>query len=212
VGNTKSVFSAIKSAFVQELPEGDVEPSPAPIAKATPTPAPPTIDPESQKSLLDAIEANKLDSFDYLKFKNSLDELAQDIPDERLRIKTVFATAKAMKITKEKIIQTAQHYITVLDQATTEFNAAVADKIQKDIGDDESKVKSLDETITAKQNQVTKLNDEIEKLTEKRDALNQQVQDGKDFVVKKKAAFEATYNTMVQEIKADINKLTSYLG
>lgn len=182
------------------------------------------VDQATRDRLQQAMQENGLNNtYDYLKFKSSLNDLSRDIPDERLRYKTVFSTAKAMGVTREKLAQTATHYLTVLDEEAKKFNEAVNDQTQESIVQGEQHVKQIDDTISAKTKtisdlqaqvaaQVKQLNDEINSLNSERIKLTGEIANNKNTIESSKARFTATHTTMVQEIKDDINKMSNYLG
>jgi len=214
----KSLLGSIKGAFIQEMPEAAVQSQPQPTA-ATPVWSAPSVvaptpvaDSKSRETLLEAIEQSQLDNYDYLKFKKSVQELATVIPDESLRFKTVFTTAKTMGVTKEKLIETANHYVLVLNEELRKFNEAVTDQVDSRIGADEQRVQSLDQTITAKHDQIKKLSEEIDALTAERTTLVTKVAQDKATLESRKTNFIGTHASMVQDIKNDIAKVSSYLG
>ena len=217
----KSLFGSIKGAFIQELPEvpqqqTNTTSTPAYVAPAAPIMAAPVatqgvVDDSTKQALTAALEANRLDSYDYLKFKSALNELAAIIPDESLRFKTVFTTAKSM-VTKEKLVQTANHYVTVLDEELREFNAAVDEQVNTRIVAGEAKVKTLDESVAAKHAQIQTLTDEIAALSQERTALVTKITEDKATIGTRKNNFVTTHQAMVQDIKNDISKVSSYLG
>jgi chromosome segregation ATPase len=219
----KSVFDSIKGAFIQEQPGMEDQDEAAPTTRAVPANsafapiAQPVLrdtsgDEKAKKTLLEAIEANSLDSYDYLKFKTSVQALAADIPDEKLRFKTVFATAKAMSVSKDKLVQTAQHYITVLDQELKKFDEAVSEQVDARITAGETKVKSLEDNIASKQEQIQKLTDDINLLTQERATLVAKITDDKATIDSRRNSFVAAHGTMVQEINKDIAKMSEILG
>lgn len=207
----KSALSFLKSAFIQELPEVETQkqtPSVSVVTAATKA----VVDEKARQTLLEALEANRLDSYDYLKFRTSLQELASDIPDERLRYKTVFATAKAMGVTKDKLIQTANHYVLALDEELKKFNEAVGEQIEGRIIAAENKVSALEADLKSKDEEIKKINEYIAKLTAEKSELVARIAADKSTIESRKTSFVTTHLQMVEEIKTDTTKLANYLG
>ena len=68
------------------------------------------LDSKSVDFLTKALAKNNLDGFDYLEFIQSLKALADLGMDEGTSIKSAFATASTVGLTKAKLVQTGKHY------------------------------------------------------------------------------------------------------
>jgi hypothetical protein len=162
-------------------------------------------DPQIVQALQEALQAKTLDGYDYQKFLEAQKALEPVIADEATRFKAVFATIpKSFGVTKQKLIDTAKHYIAVIEteeQAFVEAQTKDKDKVnstQKRVGD-------LDSLIAAKAAEIEKLN------TEKK-GLVTQVTDWKNLLETSKVSFESVSNKMQAKIEQDIKKLSEYLG
>lgn len=215
----KSVFGALKSAFIVEeptIPSAQTQAA-APVASVAPAQtftASVSANTEAtnaaRDALSEAIESNRLSDYDYLKFKSAVQELAADIPDEQRRYKAVFATAKAMT-TKQKLVDTGNHYVLVLDEELRKFNEAVGEQVTDRIGQDEAQAKSLAASIADKQAQIQKLTAEIEEQSQAHANLVAKVANDKATIESRKASFVQAHSSLVQEIKTDITKMSNYL-
>jgi len=125
----------LKSLFIVEDEEENKE-APKPSEKtagksdkepvvSTPPPLPNTsvsassqgvLDTNIVEKLLQAIEKNNLEGFDYLEYKKSLKALEKMPMDEATKYRSAFATASTMGVTLDKLIQTTNFYIGVLDK------------------------------------------------------------------------------------------------
>ena len=65
--------------------------------------------------LFGAMEKNDQEGFDYLEFKQSLQNLAKMPMDEATRFKSAFAMAQTMGVTPDLLVKSAEFYIQVLD-------------------------------------------------------------------------------------------------
>jgi len=210
----KSALSFLKGAFIQEDPLEEQTSEPAfipPSTAATPV-VTTTKTSKATKILQEALESNALDSYDYLKFKNATQELAKDILDEKLRFKTVFSAAKVMGVTPAKLVQTADHYLTVLNQELKNFNEAVEEQIKTKIVGSLNEVTLLEDSIVAKTADIKELTANVNTLTAQKNILAAKVETDKALIDDNKITFLAVQATMVQDIKNDITKLTNYLG
>ena len=118
---------------------------------------------------------------DYFEFWKMMDTLEVHIPDEKSRILAVFASLSIQGLTKEKLVESANHYKIVIDKDKSEFEKAVADKskieldsrikavgeFEKKIADDSALIQTLTQEITEAKNKMTALKTEISEAEQK---------------------------------------------
>ncbi len=169
------------------------------------------VSPKFVDVLLKAIEANNLEGFDYLEFKQSLQNLSAMDMDEQTKYQSAFAMAKTMGVTPSKLVNSAQHYINVLKKEENKFSDALKNQKQKQVVNREQGITQLEEMIVKKQQMIEKLQQEIEadkqKLDKQKTAINESVakvqatQDG----------FINAYHSVLGQIQKDIEKMNTYL-
>lgn len=169
------------------------------------------LDKKSVSALAKALRANPIKEFDYLKFMQSVQTLKEMDMDDATSIKSAFATASTMGLSKEKLIRTANHYLKVLSKEREHF--AVALKNQRT------------ERVSSKLNEVELMKKEIQTHKKKIDQLNKEILayqkkvDGADKVIAgEKAKIETIKNNFVQThdhfenvIQNDLNLINKYL-
>lgn len=159
-------------------------------------------------SLLSAVEANNLEGFDYLEYKQALQSLPKHL-DEKTRFESAFAMAKTMGASNVKLIQSGQHYINILQKEQGKFISAYNSKLSKAKGTEE--IKNLEQSIAQKKKQIEQLTKEIadsEKvLDKKKNDINQSV--AKVELTKDK--FLSAYKVVAGQIEQDIQKMQEYL-
>lgn len=169
-------------------------------------------DPKFVEVLLKAIEANNLDGFDYLEFKQSLQNLSNVQMDEKTKYQSAFAMAKTMGATPSKLVNSAQHYINVLRKEEAKFIDALKNQRQKQVLDKENGIKQKEQLILEKQKRIEQLQKEIEadkkSLETDRAAINQSMAK----VEATKQGFVNAYNSVLGQIQGDIEKLNSYIS
>src|SRR5690349_1625916 len=67
--------------------------------------------------------------FDYLKFKQSIDQLAGLKLDGPTALKSAFATASTMGVTKDSLIDSAKHYLKILGEEKKQFDQALTNQV-----------------------------------------------------------------------------------
>lgn len=156
-------------------------------------------DPKFVEVLLKAIEANNLEGFDYLEFKQSLQNLSNVQMDEKTRYQSAFAMAKTMGATPSKLVNSAQHYINVLKKEEAKFSDALQNQRKKQVHDRENGIKQKERLIIEKQKKIEQLQKEIEADTKSleadRTAINQSL-----------AKVETTKNGFVNAYMGEIGR------
>ena len=161
--------------------------------------------------LLEAVEKNNLEGFDYLEYKQSLQSLSKMNMDEATQFKSAFAMASTMGIDKAKLVSSVKHYLQVLKQEETKFNQALSNQIKQKVGQRKQEFKSLNDTITHKENQIKQLTKEIEKHKKDLDKLKAEVENAQGKVEGTKASFYGSYQVVASQMEEDLKKINQYL-
>jgi chromosome segregation ATPase len=170
------------------------------------------LDPKSLDFLFNAIKANTLQGFDYLKFKESTQSLKQSMAmSEDIAIKSAFATAATMGITKDKLIENIQHYIQVLQKEKAEFDAAHNKQKNIKVNQKQNETTFLQEKIKAHQIQIAELEKQINEFQFKIDNADREIEEAKQKIQETKTRFEETYTHFDQVLKSDIDTFNKYL-
>lgn len=220
------MFKNLKSLFIEE--DGEAAEKPAAKARkaekaeenAAPVQArvaeseagdPGQITQQFMEILLRAMEANNLDGFDYLEYKQSLHSLEKMPMDEATRYQSAFAMAQTMGATPAKLIQTAQHYIEVLQKEERKFEEALSNQRSKQIGAKEQEILQLEKSVQAKAGQIKQLTGEIEAGRKQAESLKAELNEASQKVESTKNNFIASFNSLVEKISGDIEKMDKYL-
>ena len=134
------------------------------VPKDPPTGKP---DPKFVDILLKAVEKNNLDGFDYLEYKSSLQSLSGMDMDEETRYKSSMAMAKTMGATPDKLIETAKHYISTLENEKSKFQDALKSQKSKQVTGKESAIQEIEKGIAGKMKKIEELKKEIAADTKK---------------------------------------------
>jgi len=143
--------------------------------------------------LFGAIEANDLEGFDYLEYKEA------------------FAMAQTMGATPQKLVDSIQHYKNVLAKEQSKFGQALENQRAKQIDGQELKINQLQQGIDAKKKQLEAIQKQIavdeESLIESKKGL-----DGAATRINEtKANFIASYQMIVGQLDQDVEKIKTYL-
>lgn len=170
-----------------------------------------SLDTKSLEFLLNAMKANAQSGFDYIKFKQSIATLQTMNMDEATAIKSAFATASTLGITKDKIIESVQHYKQVLQKEKTEFDTAHAKQKELRINQKQSETQFLQEKIKAHQNQIAELEKQIKEFQSKIDNSDKEIEEARQKIEDTKHRFDETYSHFENVLKNDTDIFNKYL-
>ncbi len=221
-----SMFDKIKGLFFEEdpnakkstpQPEATKQSAPSKSTSSTP-PAQVKIDLSNKKVdgkfvdvLMKAIEANNLDGFDYLEYKQSLQSLSKMEMNEQTKYQSAFAMAKTMGATPSKLIQSADHYLKVLQQEQSKFNQALKNQKDRQITGKEQEIKDSEALILKKQKQIETLKSEIEQHKKSLEKIKGGIHQAASKVEATNRNFQVAYQLVVGQIEKDVKNMKSYL-
>ncbi|MBT8219333.1 MAG: hypothetical protein KJP00_05900 [Bacteroidia bacterium] len=163
------------------------------------------LDSKSVNSLVSALEQNNLPGFDYVEFKQSMVAIDAMNLDTETSVKSAFATAATMGLTKAKLVDSARHYIKVLNNEKDQFDLALRGQVKKKIESKKDQVNQLKSLIKQYHDQIKQLQSEIDKSERIIANADEDMQAAKNRIDETKDKFENAYNNIVGEIKSDID-------
>ena len=172
------------------------------------------IDTDIQKTLDDAIlmEKQKSSGFDYCDFKNLLLKLNETITDERTRYQSANAMALTMGITSQVLIESANKYLSILQNEEQNFKNALQTQFNDTVIKNEEEIKHKDEQIKNMSEQINQITIQINELQTQKQAITNTIVDNKGKIEKTQNAFYSTYQNFLGKIQKDIEKINLYLG
>ncbi|HMQ59176.1 MAG TPA: hypothetical protein PKE06_00835 [Flavilitoribacter sp.] len=169
------------------------------------------LDERSINVLTKALENANLPGFDYLEFKQSLAALTQMNMDEAMAIKSAFATASTMGLTKEKLLQTADHYKKVLMAEKAEFSKALQENLRSKVEGKRLEVEKLKKQVEEFKAKIRELEEGITKKQAVIDTADEQIQADKERIEATGEAFEKTLQSLMNQIQMDIDHIQQNL-
>lgn len=171
----------------------------------------PETDNRSVQFLINALEKNNIDGFDYIEYKQALSALAALDIDEATAFKSAFATATTMGLTREKLIKTAQFYLDILQKEKSQFEQAVRQQVQRQVAGKEQQAKNYKKSIKTKKQQIEKMKEQILEHQAKINDLMEEIEGSKSKIVATKQNFDKTFELVEGAVKADIDKIQVYI-
>ncbi|MFK7980981.1 MAG: hypothetical protein AB8G86_13430 [Saprospiraceae bacterium] len=157
------------------------------------------------------LEKNNQPGFDYIEFKQSLGVMAKMNIDESTAIRSAFATASTVGLTKKKLMESANYYAKVINQEKEHFDAALAKRINQKVGGKVKEVEKLKEQIIKYKEKIAQLSAQIEKHQHTIDTADEQIQAEKEKIIGTQNNFERTHENFIEQIKTDIDNFNTYL-
>jgi len=162
--------------------------------------------------LLKALEANNQEGFDYLEYKQSLQNLSSVDMDETTKYKSALAMAKTMGAKPSSLIASAKKYIKVLDQEGAKFKQASDNQKRKQVTGKEEEIKAHQKSIKEKEAQIEKLKKEIEQHKAALEKTKSTINNAAAKVQLTNDKFMTAYNVVKGQIVTDIEKMEKYLA
>ncbi len=161
-------------------------------------------------TLFKSLSDNNLQGFDYFEYKQSLKTL-RSMLDEQTAFKSAFATAATMGITKEKLLETANFYVKVLEKEKEKFDEAARSQGGAAVEQKKKEIELTTKSISDKSEQIRKLTDEISAAQTKINELNAFVLQAETKIAETSKNFIASYSSISTEISTDIEKIKQYI-
>ena len=169
------------------------------------------LDQKSVEFLTNALEKSNLPGFDYIEYKQSLSALAQMNMDEATAVKSSFATASTVGLTKMKLLETAEHYKKVLKDEKAQFDVALQNQMQQRVASKQQEVIKLIDQITKHEEKIAQLREQIAKFQATIDGADAQIQEAKEKIDSTQTSFEHTHQSILNQIEKDIENIQKYL-
>ena len=211
----KSLFVVEEAKPDQKAAEESREQAAEPVRPEAFRPSSPAEPGKVQDKLFDvlfgALQANNQQGFDYLEFKDFVKSLASVPMDDATRFKSAFATAQTMGATKEVILKSANHYLDILAREEAKFQDALKGRKEADLTGQQGQIKDLEQLIRQKEADIEKLQKEIEAHRATIGQVEESINAASVKINQTAADFEATYQSLVGQIRADIQQIEQHL-
>lgn len=169
------------------------------------------LDERSLEFLSNAIEKNNLPGFDYFEFKRAVAALLQMQLDEATCYKSAFATAATVGLTKEKLVETAGFYTSVLLKEKEQFDKALDSQNATKVTSREQEIKRLRDQIERHKVEISRLQDEIGGYLNQVEQAETAVKQEAEKLEKTKSNFERTHKAVLLQIERDVENMHKYL-
>lgn len=158
------------------------------------------------------LEKNNLPGFDYLEYRKAILSIAKmHNMDEAAQFRTAFAAAQAMNVQPNVLVDSAKKYLNLLQTEETNFNNSANQFLTTQVSAKESELHNIQNSIKTKEEQIEILKKELESSHNRLVSLKSEIENAKQKVETNKSNFKASYLTVIDQIKSDIQKMETYL-
>jgi chromosome segregation ATPase len=167
------------------------------------------IDNKILDSLLMAIQNNNLPGEDYIEFMDALKAMAKISLDEKTKIQTVIATLSTKGLTTEKIIESANYYIKVLENEKEKFNTVLSQEVEKKVKTRNLEISKLEEGNKKNYEKIAQLTAEIEAAKNQILNIKSEIAQADSKIKEAENKFNTAFSFMVKQIQENIKKINS---
>jgi chromosome segregation ATPase len=168
-------------------------------------------DPKIEEKLKATMKAANLPGPDYFEFKQQLDVLKNVISDERTRFAAAFSSLTVQGVDKNKILESASHYVKILNAENGKFESAIASRSEEKISLKEKEVQALLQENQGFENQIENLKKNISENSGRITVLSGEISQAKNEIEGAKQRFKFTLLGFIDEIEKDAQKVGTYV-
>lgn len=149
---------------------------------------------------------------DYLEFASAIESMKTLPLDEKTKFITCFAVLRAQGVTPERLIETGEVYVKLFDQVKSEFQVEVEKTSENVIKSKQSSINNLAVANKEIETQMVELTKKRLENEEKMKQLTSEVDKASSQITAQTSDFNAAYNEVVNEIRANENLIKQYLN
>lgn len=164
-------------------------------------------DSKTTNALLRALKENFTEEFDYLRFKQSVRTMQDMGIDETTSIKSAYATASTMGLTKASLVKSALRYEQVLSKEKDNFAQALKAQMQSKIDGKRSEAVALQQRIADYRAKMLEMEKEISLYQKKIDNVEQEVERATQKIESTKVKFVKVFKGISDVIKEDRQRI-----
>jgi len=160
-------------------------------------------------SLIKVLENKNLPGEDYMEFMEALQNMKNIQLDETLKMQTVLATLSTKGLTKNKILESADFYIKVLEDEKNKFNQALSQEINKQVDSKQKEIKNIEEQNKNKTEQIAQLTSEINQNLQEINKLKALMEEASAKIKSTENNFVFTFEAVISQIRNNITKINT---
>lgn len=146
---------------------------------------------------------------DYFEF-SKMCQVMNQLPDD-LKFQTAFGGLQVQGLTKEKLLESANIYISVIDEDASKFNTAIDQKIVAEVQRKRTEAQDKRKAIQEREEMIRKIQEEIAKFTLDITNLENEANDQELKANQKAITYKSACDSRKSLITSDIQKISSLI-
>ncbi len=163
------------------------------------------------RTLLKALKSEHSNEFDFISFKQSVQNLKEMNMDEETSFKSAYATASTMGMTKDKLLNSARKYQNALESERSSFANALKNQMEIKVNGKKEEAEQLKKRIESYKQKIEDMKREMAVYQEKIDTVDETMASAKQKISETKDRFEKAYSSINNNITADLSLIEKYL-
>lgn len=175
------------------------------------------IAPEDTQKFIDilfkALEGKNVQGFDYLEFMQSISNIKkQNLTDDEIKLfQTGFSLAQTMNISKNALVESGKHYLSVLEEEKSNFYSSLTNNAKAKLDEKNREITDLQKSLEEDKARLESLRNSIMKNEQRKNSLTEELAQAEQKVNSVKSAFNTAFLSLSEKIKTDISKIEKYL-
>jgi chromosome segregation ATPase len=162
-------------------------------------------------ALLKALKSAHQEGFDYIRYRKSIQELIKLGMDESTAIKSAFVTASTMGLNKEKLLESIQHYKSILGKEREQFAMAMKNQIANQVDGIRVNAVKMEEKVLQNEQKIQKLEEENRLLRQRLQEVDSDIKSNQEKIENTRDEFKKVFDFLYDHITEDEHKVNSLL-
>jgi DNA repair exonuclease SbcCD ATPase subunit len=164
--------------------------------------------------LSNALDTANIPGVDFYEFCNALSKLETIMPgvDEVTRYKSAYYPLEASGATVQTMIETADHYLQILENEKKNFIDHNQAKISEEVDQRNKELEQINASINAKQAEITRLTQELTELSKNQKDLQEGIVSTKLKLESDYSVFMVVFEQFISKLSNIKQKFITYLG
>ncbi len=162
--------------------------------------------------LMNVLSENNLEGYDYFEYKQALRKLRDIEPDEEKRFKSAYFAVQSLGVSPKEFLESGKYYLDLLQKEEGKFKDSLKVQMQSQVYTKQKDLDQFDAWVQQKEEEIKRINQEIEDRRKQNEALTSEIQASQQKIKQVDLNFSKTYNTLVEEINSDLEKIQKYLS
>jgi TolA-binding protein len=161
-------------------------------------------DDKSLQFIISALKKSNLEGFDYLEFIQAVERLKSMPMEEGLAFRSAYSTVNTVGLTKEKLLESANYYLDVLEKEQRVFEQTVEDRRLIKIERQKNRIRALEEEVKKLSERIDDMKKKISQYQKEQENIRITLDSENEKINLTEKTFETTISSVIDRIEKDI--------